>query len=304
MEGLPARLARGYGGSDKDHNCGSLRYVRIEFAGYELAPNSELNGLTLAGCGRRTLVRNIQVHRALDDGVELFGGNVDLSRVVVTQAQDDGLDWQLGYTGRVQFLVVQQGAEGGDAAIEADNLEENHNAKPRSEPVLSNLTLIGSGDPTRDQRGMVLRRGTGGTILNALMIGFPVEAIDIRDISTASLVGQGGLVFSGLAMHGIGGGRLFEAETGADDDDGGFEESEYFLRRVSGVSTQDDPLLPAAALDTTAPDFVPAPRSPLARRAAPVPQGEFWDEAADFIGALRPGAGDDWTAGWTAYPVD
>lgn len=304
MEGLPASLARGYGGGDSEHNCGSLRYVRIEFAGYELAPNSELNGLTLAGCGRRTLVRNVQVHRALDDGVELFGGNVDLSRVVVTQAQDDGLDWQLGYTGRIQFLVVQQGGEGGDAAIEADNLGENHNAKPRSAPTISNITLIGSGDPTRDQRGMVLRRGTGGTILNALLIGFPVEAIDIRDISTASLIGKGDLEFAGLAMHASGGGRLFERETGTDDDDGGFDESEYFSSRVAGVDTRNDPLLPRAALDPAAPVFVPQRGSPLADDAAPVPQGEFWDEAARFIGAFRPGAGEDWTAGWTAYPVD
>ena len=75
IEGVPANDTRGsFGGDDADGSCGVLEYARIEFAGFEVYANNELNGLTLGGCGSGTIVRHVQVHRSLDDGVEMFGG--------------------------------------------------------------------------------------------------------------------------------------------------------------------------------------------------------------------------------------
>ena len=74
--------------------------VRVEFAGYEIGQDNELNGLTLGGCGADTIIRHVQVHRAHDDGVEIFGGGVDLRYVIVTHARDDAFDWDMGWTGR------------------------------------------------------------------------------------------------------------------------------------------------------------------------------------------------------------
>ncbi|MEM6931310.1 MAG: serine/threonine-protein kinase, partial [Myxococcota bacterium] len=72
IEGVdPEDVRTAYGGDDPQSNCGVLEYVRIEFSGFEAWANSELNGLTLGGCGSRTIVRHVQVHRGLDDGVEL-----------------------------------------------------------------------------------------------------------------------------------------------------------------------------------------------------------------------------------------
>lgn len=76
IEGLPEGETRGgFGGSDVNDSCGVIEYARIEFAGFEVYKDNELNGLTLGGCGKHTIVRNVQVHRALDDGIEIFGGN-------------------------------------------------------------------------------------------------------------------------------------------------------------------------------------------------------------------------------------
>ena len=68
IEGLPDTDLRGrFGGQNPDHSCGVVQYTRIEFAGFEVYKNNELNGLTLGGCGSNTIVQNVQVHRALDD---------------------------------------------------------------------------------------------------------------------------------------------------------------------------------------------------------------------------------------------
>lgn len=103
-----------YGGTDDAHNCGTLKYVRIEFAGFKLLNNSELNGLSMGACGSATQVDYLQVHRGLDDGVEMFGGTANLKHVLVTLTDDDGLDWDFGYRGNVQFLIVQQGENLGE----------------------------------------------------------------------------------------------------------------------------------------------------------------------------------------------
>jgi hypothetical protein len=104
IEGLPPSDPNSvYGGTDDTHDCGTIRYARIEFAGYELATDKELNGLSVGACGSETTLSHIQVHRGSDDGIEFFGGAVSMDHVVLTGNSDDSLDWDLGWTGKVQF---------------------------------------------------------------------------------------------------------------------------------------------------------------------------------------------------------
>jgi hypothetical protein len=119
IEGIDQNDVRGeFGGNDDSDNCGVLEYVRIEFAGLEVFKDNELNGLTMGGCGDATRVNHVQVHQAFDDGIEMFGGTADLKNIIITGARDDSLDWDMGWRGRVQFLVVQQYD---DAAYSAQN---------------------------------------------------------------------------------------------------------------------------------------------------------------------------------------
>lgn len=304
VEGISADDPRGdFGGDAPGDSCGVLEFVRVEFAGFELARNVELNGLTLGGCGSATIVRHVQVHRGLDDGVEVFGGKVDLSHIVVTGADDDAFDWDMGWQGRVQFLLVQLHPDIGDNAFEADNDGDDPDAEPRSEPHFSNVTLLASRRSRALHRAMVIRRGSGGHFRNVLISGFNGEAIDLRSADVSRLVADRRLDFAGIALHASGPtpGRPLPAERGTDDDDGGFSENDFILAQRRGGLVGTNGLTPRA-LDPVRPVFTM--QSEIAGVIpAPLPKDEFWDEGATFIGAMLPGEAADWTLGWTAYPA-
>lgn len=305
IEGIDSADPRGgFGGTDDADNCGVLDYVRIEFAGYELMRNVELNGLTLGGCGSTTIVRHVQVHRALDDGIEVFGGTVDLSHIVVTGAHDDGFDWDMGWRGRVQRLVVQLHPDTGDSAFEGDNNADDPDAAPRSAPSFSNITLIADRGSQRAHRAMTIRRGSGGNFRNVLITGFNNEAIDLRGEGVARLVDAGALQFSSIALHaaGLNPRTPLPEERGTQDDDAGFSEADFLIAqgRAGVVSDSGLPLRATSALE---PVFTPDSSLPTLAPSA-VPQGEFWDEGATFIGAVRPQSRHTWFSGWTAFPRD
>lgn len=290
-----------YGGSVEDSSCGVIEFTRIEFAGFKLDQNKELNGLTLAGCGSGTSVNHVQVHAGSDDGIEIFGGSVDLQNIVISRAQDDGVDWDMGWQGSIQFLVIQQD-ETGDNGFESSNNPDDDDAMPRANPRIYNYTIIGS-NQQRSQRGMTLKEGTAGQLVNGIIMGSPLEAIDILNAATATQATTDALVVKNTLFYGIGanGSHYFPTaaeEVDMDDDDGGFDEDAHFRQagynNVFGV----DPGL-GDAFNLTNPNWVPTPPSPTSMNAARPPQG--FDEAAQYLGAFAPG-GTDWTTGWTSYP--
>lgn len=300
IEGVPEHDQRGhYGGSDDDDSCGVLQYLRIEFAGFEVYANNELNGLTLAGCGRNTIVRQVQVHRALDDGIEIFGGTVDLKQVVISGAGDDGLDWDQGWRGRVQQLIVHQFEDLGDNAIEGDNNSEA-DAQPRSQPVIYNASLISSRSAQKAQRAMTLRRGSGGHFHNLLIQGFSLEAIDLRDtvqdqVDTTELTASHILI----SDTGPSGSAPFTLEQDKTDDDRGFDETQFFSG-TPGYQLLNRPVVDPIGLQTRSPHYAPSFRQPPI--SAEVPQGEFWEESARYPGAVAPGSTLSWLTGWTDFP--
>jgi len=303
IEGFPSSDPRGaYGGSDPGHACGVLEYLRIEYAGFEAFANNELNGLTLGGCGSNTVINHIQVHRALDDGVEVFGGTVDLSHILVSQAADDALDWDEGWTGRLQFFISQQ-TDTGDNAWEGDNQSNNPNATPRSSPSIYNATLIGGNRGA--QRAMTLRTGTGGHFANVIASGFSLEFADLRGTVTPSLIDSGELTFDTLLVHDIGDTHTssgFTDESGDSDDDGGFNEADYFLNQLEHFYLRSSLRIPTASRSARQPAFTPDGQ--FEGRAASPPKGEFWDESAVYPGAVAPGNEQPWYDGWTAFPTE
>ena len=84
-----------FGGSQDDDNSGTLRYVVVKHAGFEIAPDNALNGITFGGVGSGTPVDYLQVHGNADDGIEMFGGTVNFKHVVLTSMQDDSIDWAI-----------------------------------------------------------------------------------------------------------------------------------------------------------------------------------------------------------------
>jgi len=301
IEGLPETDPRGrFGGTDPEHSCGLVQYTRIEFAGFEVYKNNELNGLTLGGCGSNTIVQNVQVHRALDDGIEMFGGTVDLSHIVVTGAADDSIDWDWGWTGRVQFAVIQQHGDVGDNAFEGDNNGSNHSALPRSEPTFFNVTLYGSGRSAKEHRAILLREGSGGHFHNMIIDSFAIEALDTRDEVTA-LVGMDAFTFSHnlLANNGRLGNLSASAE--AEDDDYGFNEEKWIQTPELSNKVQVGSGLQISASNETSPHFRPFGLT-RGMDAINPPKAEFFDESADYQGAINPGSTSNWLDRWTAFP--
>ena len=287
-----------YGGDQTDDSSGTLKYVRVEFAGQLVSPDNELNGIAFQGVGSGTEVDYIQVHMGADDGVEFFGGTVNAKHILLTGIADDNVDWTDGWTGKLQFVAVQQYEDAGDNGIEADNNGEDNASLPRSAPVLSNVTLVGSPESSNSDIGILLREGTGANLHNFIVTGFNDVGIDIDHAETFANALSGnaedGYSLSGnLTIEN----SIFDNETNFDVDEDEADEPlsvESFVLElnngnVAGLAGLRDPFVIGVN------DLRPANDS-IATSGAVVPNDAFFDQV-NYKGAFAPDS--DWTEGWT-----
>lgn len=299
-----------YGGNDPNDDSGILRYVVIQWAGIEFSPDNELNGLTLNGVGAGTTIEYVQSHGGRDDGIEFFGGTVDLRYAIVTDASDDSFDWSTGWQGRGQFWIVQQDPNDGDNGFEIDNNEQNFEALPRTFGRIFNFTMVGRaaanpGSNTSDN-AIVFRRGYAGEHACGIIVGFGEEGIDIDDAATIRLANNDSLTLHNTILFDNGRDLAGFASPGfsfAGDDDGVNPdiEADWASRQTS--LTQADPML-ADAYNRDTPNFAPMAGSPAlaANGATCTPPNDGWfDTSADYYGAVAD-ANDTWYLGWTEFP--
>ena len=190
-----------YGGgtSPRDNdNSGALTYLQIKYAGYAFSPTNELNSLALSGVGNSTIVDFVQTHNGADDGIEFYGGTVNAKHLLTTGTDDDALDWVLGYSGKLQHILVDQ-TNSGDNCIEADNLSANPTATPRSMPSVSNLTCVGSSGMSSKGHAFELKAGTGMKLSNVVLGGeFPAGAEGCIRIAGTDTFTQSGATIAEL----------------------------------------------------------------------------------------------------------
>jgi hypothetical protein len=284
-----------YGGDRPDDDSGALRYVRIEYSGNEIGPGNELNGLTMAGVGRGTRIDHVEVRQASDDCFEFFGGTVDAKHLICQSSGDDGFDWDLGYQGRLQFLVLQfdRFSQPSDNGFEGDNDPNGSDNEPRSAPVIYNATLCGRRDPdAKPSYGMLIRRGTRPTIRNTIVTGFHA-GMDVRDRGTQPSIESsilGGNVVFDVAYPETATGTALEA-----DDDFGLDEVASFTSVATNSTELPEGL---SCWDGNDPRFGPA--RALTEHASRPPDDGFFDPVA-YIGAARD-AHDDWyRQSWTHW---
>ncbi|MCW4460448.1 hypothetical protein OK349_01920 [Sphingomonas sp. BT-65] len=203
-EGLAT--TRLYGGPDKASNSGRMAYVQIRFTGIDISAGggNELQGLTLGGVGSGTQLDHIQSHNSADDGIEVFGGTTNLKYVAITGADDDGFDYDNGYRGLVQFLLVAQkpgGATSDSFMLEVDS-NGNEDLLPRTYAQIANFTFIHTAATTGTLR---IRGGADGRFVNGL-VQSSVPCLNViagtADRSTFRAAGQGPTINGGPQENG------------------------------------------------------------------------------------------------------
>lgn len=182
IEGFDASNGRNlYGGSDDNDNSGVLRYVSIRHSGAILNPGNELNGLSLGSVGRGTTIDHIELICSDDDGIEFFGGTVNVSYVAAMFGNDDMFDYDLGFRGKLQFLFGLDAPDAvanmNDNGFEGDNDDNSSFNTPYSTPVICNATIIGNNTSVwvNDQSGsaaFMAKENTRGEVYNSVFANY------------------------------------------------------------------------------------------------------------------------------------
>jgi hypothetical protein len=195
IEGIPASDPNGlYGGTNATDNSGMIKFVSIRHGGANIGEGNEINGLTLGGVGSGTVIENIEVVANQDDGIEFFGGTVNVTNALVWNSGDDAIDTDQAWAGTLTNFVVICGDET-DHALEIDGPEgvllDSH--------TLTNGSIMGSSVAELGD----FRDAAMGSFNNIYFFNFPDPAIDGRgDFSLSSgsdaTFAAGTLTFSGL----------------------------------------------------------------------------------------------------------
>lgn len=194
-----------YGGSVEADNSGSLKYVRIEFAGDVISEGNELNGLTLGGVGSGTTLERVQVAYGADDAFEFFGGSVNAKYLVSYGNNDDDFDFDQGYQGSIQFAVSAKvpclNYSSSPNGIESNNITSPvvvTDASRLTRPVLSHFTIVGQNATSAafSSTGALFRASSGYKVSNSIVAGFATGA----NISAGTPAGS---FFGHSLLHGF-----------------------------------------------------------------------------------------------------
>lgn len=282
-----------YGGNDPADNSGVIKYVRIAEGGLVAGPNNEVNGLTLQGVGYGTTVEYVQVHGNLDDGIEWFGGTVNVKYAVLTNNDDDDIDFDEGYQGNIQYALIVKNqtktAPSGSndpRGIEANSSDEDY--VPQTEAVIANVTIIGgpvNNAVDNEQPGMRLRGSLTVAVHNSAVMGFDTGCIRIDD---SDIDGNGSgttIVNSDVTLNNVLG----------DCVDG------FYDKRDADTATNAVAVSPLTYDAAFALEQTEATLGAAATITAMDNGSEFEFDQTDYVGAVAPGtaAGDAWWAGWT-----
>ena len=334
-EGVSQGQSQSYGGISEDDNSGSIAYLIVKYAGAETSEGDELNAITFNAVGSGTSVENVQVYRAYDDGIEFFGGSVNITNYVAAYVQDDSIDVDAGYNGTIENALVVQAEIDGNRCIEADGiasydtLDDSVVAERiaqglNSRPTIRNLTCIISanegpngrkGDTTAagthdPGQGVRLREATYLTLENALVTNaYSVTSTTLADDSVNNWNNNYCLdIDDDDTLAGANSGNLSIrssvfvcAEAINDDGDliGTMTEQMWFDAQSGNYSASPDPLLnPESTTDVTLQLFDGASAlTPLAPASLVIP-GVTNVTGITMLGHLGSSS-TDWTTGWT-----
>ncbi|MEK7283164.1 MAG: hypothetical protein AAB249_05090, partial [Acidobacteriota bacterium] len=163
-----------------DDDSGTVQYVSLRYGGFNLSAANEINGLTLGAVGRQTDISNVEVFQNKDDGIEFFGGTVNVKNAVIVAPGDDSIDYDEGYRGKIQFVLAVQGTPGTDKSDKGGELDGGNvgdGSQPRAIPTIYNATFVGLGQkPTYTDKltntALHFRDNAGGRWYNSAFLDF------------------------------------------------------------------------------------------------------------------------------------
>jgi hypothetical protein len=205
-----------HGGTAADDNSGSLKYVRIEYAGIPLNPNQEINSLTMGSVGSGTKIEYVMASFGLDDSFEWFGGTVNCKYLIAYKGTDDDFDVDNGFSGNVQFGLSYRDGNLSDASgsngFEVDNDANGSGATPFTAATFANISIIGAKGTSASyldfnfQNGAQLRRNNKLKIYNTFITGYPTGLyIDSQRGSAKTNAANGELIVKNVVVAGTSG---------------------------------------------------------------------------------------------------
>jgi hypothetical protein len=285
-----------YGGTDDTDSSGVLEYVSIRYSGVVISTGNEINGLTMAALGSRTVINHIEVYCSADDGYEWFGGTVNTKYLVSAFNDDDGFDYDAGYRGKGQFWFLIQEPTTGDKGGEFDGGTTPEDGMPYAIPTIHNVTMIGSGATSASTKsaGLNISDNAGGHFANWIMTDFPGYGIynvgDEAGEDSRHRLEVGDLTFNNFLWYGFKKGNLIDSivaqsyvRTAIADDN--HIVADPHLRGIS--RTWDGGLDPRPSLSSPA---------LISANAAATPNDEFFTHAP-YLGAFTDA--NYWIDGWT-----
>jgi hypothetical protein len=315
-------LAGGGATPDDNDSSGVLQYVRIEYAGYAFQPDKEVNSLTLAAVGRKTVIDHVQVSYAKDDAFEWFGGTVNCKYLVAYKTQDDDFDTDNGFSGSVQFGLIVRDSLIADAskseAFESDNNSSGGNVTPQTKAVFSNISAFGPmatlnniGSSNYLGAAVQIRRNSSISLFNSAIVGWAsgIEIDATLGTPTDLNVAAGTLQLSGVIVAGCRKPINFKSGTASTYTEATLT-SWFTSNPKNKVLTNVDDARYTRPFDYANPDFIPFGMSTL---VIPTASNTYFDdpiiaarapfiEKVDFIGAIAPsGSYGNWHKGWTRF---
>ncbi|MDP2304288.1 MAG: T9SS type A sorting domain-containing protein [Ignavibacteria bacterium] len=306
IEGGTGTVYGGGSSPNDDDNSGIMRYVRVEFPGIALAPDNEINGLTMGGVGRGTTLEYLQVSYCGDDSYEWFGGTVNAKYLVAIRAVDDDFDTDFGFRGNVQYGFILRDPNvadiSGSNGFESDNDGTGTFNTPRTKPIFSNVTIVGPMSDTSAsrnpnyRRGAHIRRSSQTSIYNSIVMGYPTGLLIDGSGTVNSAIGDSMQIRNSI-WAGLRAGNSFTTTVGSFDADAWFKTTSYGNRAY----TQPSEVQLVDPFNLTAPNPLPQTGSPAASGAsfANANLGSFFTTTS-YVGAFDPN-GERWDAGWANY---
>ena len=298
VEGIPSTEGRAeYGGDNNADDSGALKYISIRHAGAKLEANNEINGLTLAGVGLGTEIDYVEVFANLDDGIEWFGGAVNVKHAVVSFCGDDSFDYDQSWDGNGQYWFSLQDAESNRAG-EWDG-SEAADLSPQVTPTIANATFIGGGpvsDNEDNNDALRIRDDGAAKVYNSVFTGFARSAIVLdndADQDSYQRFVDGDIEFISNVFFDFGAGDTF-AEIVTTD---GGDDNALISHLVDNGSVIADPIMGGISRE---------PNGGLDPRVAfgPALNGDVTVQGNDFFDAVTyKGAFDNdtnWALNWTA----